>query len=105
LLTQGTLVQVAYWGQDSSGTEKSLTSYCYDNTYDIIVVGFADVWGNGGDLQINLANQYAQPLLDVFESLAHCVRVCGVIACVRRVIVRSCVRATAAVMCSRARRC
>jgi chitinase len=49
---------VAYWGQDSSGTEKSLASYCYDNTYDIIVVGFADVWGNGGDLQINLANQY-----------------------------------------------
>jgi hypothetical protein len=54
-------VQVAYWGQDSSGTEKSLASYCLDSTYDIIVVGFADVWGTGGDLQINLANQYTPP--------------------------------------------
>jgi len=52
---------VAYWGQDSSGTEKSLASYCLDSTYDIIVVGFADVWGTGGDLQINLANQYTPP--------------------------------------------
>ena len=55
-------MQVAYWGQDSSGTEKSLASYCLDGTYDIIVVGFADVWGTGGDLQINLANQYAHHL-------------------------------------------
>lgn len=59
-------LMVAYWGQDSSGTEKSLASYCLDSTYDIIVVGFADVWGTGGDLQINLANHCG----DVFPGTA-----------------------------------
>jgi hypothetical protein len=48
---------VGYWGQDSSGSEGSLASYCSDNTYDIIVLGFAPQFGNGGDFQINFAGQ------------------------------------------------
>ncbi|EIW57168.1 glycoside hydrolase [Trametes versicolor FP-101664 SS1] len=46
-----------YWGQDSSGNQKSLASYCQDSTIDVFPIAFLYIFrGTGGEPVIDFAN-------------------------------------------------
>lgn len=35
---------VGYWGQNGGNMEKGLSEYCTSSVYDIIIIGFVDVF-------------------------------------------------------------
>ncbi|KAJ8496865.1 hypothetical protein ONZ51_g855 [Trametes cubensis] len=47
----------AYWGQDSAGNQKRLSSYCNDTTIDVFPIAFLYIFrGEGGEPVIDFAN-------------------------------------------------
>ncbi|KAF8268137.1 glycoside hydrolase superfamily [Lactarius quietus] len=64
-----------YWGQDGSGNQQDISTYCKDSTVDNIIIAFLDVfYGQGGQPEINLANTCSSSGDSVFEgtNLADC---------------------------------
>ncbi|TFY81722.1 hypothetical protein EWM64_g2299 [Hericium alpestre] len=61
----------SYWGQNTSGDQKSLDEYCRDDTVDIIMAGFMNVYNStGGQPEINFANLCSAGGNGVFKGTA-----------------------------------
>jgi chitinase len=51
------LTITSYWGQDGSGNQQDISTYCKDDTVNHIIIAFLNVFfGQGNEPEINLAN-------------------------------------------------